>query len=126
MLRKSSISPVVEEFIETHIESLDALEILLLLRSRQDREFSALAISRALALNETAVTARLEEISPACVVSDRVANGERLYRYAPERAELASIVDEVASAYATYPVGVTRLIFSRPESKVRTWPHTAS
>ena len=108
----AEIPSIVREFIGKYIESVTALEILLLLQDTPRAEWGSLEISRALELDPTVVAARLEELKSAGLVRDRSLAHERFYQYAPATQEIELAIDEVAKAYSMYPVRIIGLIFS--------------
>lgn len=116
------ISPAVRDFINLHIESFDSLEVLLLLFDQRDKEWTLAAVSKALALNEPAVESRLVDLKTAGTVQLRLVDGQKLYRFFPASADTARVVEDLARSYTTYPVRIVNLIFTRPISKVRTFP----
>jgi hypothetical protein len=112
------IPPRVQRFIATHIDSIEKLEVLLLLRSRADREWSALEVSQELRITGSSATARLEDLAARRLLS-KADGSEPSYRYRPASAEDEQAVGELQATYSTRRVSVISFIFSKPLDKVR-------
>lgn len=113
----ANIPEEVSRFIKEHIDSLEQLEVLLLLRAYPDREWSAQEVSRELRSEPGAAAERLAEMSLDGLLIMSQAEGP-LYRYGPKTPELARLVDKVADVYAVRRVTVITLIFSKPSKHV--------
>jgi hypothetical protein len=109
------ISEPVRRFIAQHVHSAAQLEVLLLLRAVPDREWSIQDVARAQVSTPDMAEALLQDLTARGLVS--AAGDPRRYRYAPSRAQ-ATVIDELAEAYATRRVAVVGLIFSKPSSAV--------
>lgn len=120
-----TISDVVRQFIAKHIDSIDTLEILLLLRQDSRKEWGGLAVARALQLDRTNVETRLKQLSETGLLTWRHVASERVYQYRPSSAELVHGADELTRWYATHPVSVILQIFSTPQDRIRTYPNRA-
>ncbi|HEX8698786.1 MAG TPA: hypothetical protein VF815_08115 [Myxococcaceae bacterium] len=110
------IPPRVQRFIATHIDSIEKLEVLLLLRTQADREWTARDISLELRIAETSAAMRLTDLTARRLVAQV---GEGRYRYGPASAEDAQDVAELSATYSTRRVSVISFIFSKPLEKVR-------
>ena len=108
----------VQRFIATHIDSIEKLEVLLLLRSRADREWSARDVSQELRITESSATARLEDLTARRLLV-RSAASAPAYRYRPASVEDEQDVGELQATYSTRRVSVISFIFSKPLDKVR-------
>jgi hypothetical protein len=117
----AEIPQIVQEFIQNYIESVDALEILLLLRDVPQKEWGSLAVSRALGFDPNAVATRLDKLKSAGLIRDRTVANERLYRYGPSTPEMALALNELAKLYPTYRVRIIGIIFSKPLNGIRTY-----
>ncbi len=105
-------------FISEYIRSAEQLEVLLLLRSEPDRDFTAAEVSQRVYTVPAAALLRLDELATAGLLSTNGA-GDPRYRYAPSSPALARRVDALAEAYRTDRVAVVRLIFEQPKDPVR-------
>jgi DNA-binding IclR family transcriptional regulator len=106
----------VYRFLYHNIDSVEQLEVLLLLRRAPDRGWSAEEVARELYSHPSSVLHRmsslsgrglLRELEPAC------------YQYAPRSAELHEAVSAVAEVYRDRRVAVITLIASKPIENVR-------
>ncbi|WP_338871231.1 hypothetical protein [Myxococcus stipitatus] len=114
----AGLPPRVQRFITTHIDSVEKLEVLLLLRAQPGREWTASSVSLELRIAEPSAAMRLADLAARnLVVSD--GRTPPAYRYSPESSEDAQAVAELASVYAARRVSVITFIFSRPLDKVR-------
>lgn len=107
------ISEEVRRFISEYIDSVELLEVLLLLRRDPTREWSAETVSREIRSNPTSVTTRLNNLRSRGLLSVREAPAP-LYRYQPKTGELDLAIKGLAEAYAERQARVIDLIFSKP------------
>ena len=119
----SGLSQEIKKFISDHIHSIEQLEILLLLHSQPDREFTAAATAQELRIEPDSAAERLAALSGQQMLAVRAAGGaaEPAYRFAPANAHLHSLVQQLAEAYRQYRVRVITAIFSKPVDKVRSF-----
>jgi len=115
------ISETVLAFLRAQIDSVEQLEILLLLRREAEREWTPEEVGRTLSTHTDSVAARLVEFASAGVLVAKSANGELYYQYRPRQQEVERAVGELAEAYTKYPVRIISLIFSKPNDKIRTF-----
>jgi hypothetical protein len=114
----AGLPPRVQRFITTHIDSLEKLEVLLMLRARADREWTASAVSLELRITELSATARLTDLAARGLLLSSGTNPPS-YRYSPSDPEDVQAVTELAAVYGAKRVSVITFIFSRPLDKVR-------
>lgn len=112
------ISADVRRFISAYIDSVELLEVLLLLRASAEREWSADSVSGELRSNPASVAKRLTDLCERGLVSMRE-SAPPLYAYHPGTAELDSAVKGLAQAYAERRTRVIDLIFSKPIDTLR-------
>ncbi|MCP3168833.1 hypothetical protein [Myxococcus qinghaiensis] len=114
----AGLPPRVQRFITTHIDSLEKLEVLLLLRAHPGREWTASSVSLELRITELSAAARLTDLTARkLLVSD--GGAAPVYRFSPASSEDAQAVTELAAVYGARRVSVISFIFSRPLDKVR-------
>lgn len=102
----------------THIDSIEKLEVLLLLRSRAEREWTASEVALELRITEASSAARLADLSSSqLLVSD--GGSPPSYRYSPVHSEDVRSISELATTYAERRVSVITFIFSKPQERVR-------
>ena len=112
------LPPRVQRLIAAHIDSIEKLEVLLLLRARAEQPWTAEAVSRELRISEGSATRRLADLAERGLL---VLEGSSTpsYRYGPSRGEDDVAVAELARSYAERRVSVISYIFSRPLETVR-------
>jgi hypothetical protein len=112
----SGIPDDVAEFIADHIDSVELLEVLLLLRERSGEVWTDESVARELRINPVSTAARLKALAARGLLSstDAVA-----FRYAPATTSLDTTVRRVAECYKERRVSVITAIFSRPNEHVR-------
>jgi len=102
----------------THIDSIEKLEVLLLLRARTEREWAASEVALELRITEASAAARLADLaSGGLLVSNR--GQPPVYHYSPASSEDTRSISELATAYAERRVSVITFIFSKPQERVR-------
>jgi hypothetical protein len=112
------IPPRVQRFISTHIDSIEKLEVLLLLRARAEREWGARDVSQELRITEASAAARLEDLTARRLLAVREGTPP-CYRFSPASSEDAQDVSALQETYSTRRVSVISFIFSKPLDKVR-------
>ncbi|TAJ96980.1 MAG: hypothetical protein EPO39_19645 [Candidatus Manganitrophaceae bacterium] len=113
-----AISEDVKRFISAYIDSVELLEVLLLIRRAGKKEWSADSISRELRSNPSSVTKRLTDLRARGLVSVKEGSPP-LYYYHPETEALDSAIQGLAEAYAERQARVIDLIFSKPINTLR-------
>ncbi|MDC0710930.1 hypothetical protein POL68_20830 [Stigmatella sp. ncwal1] len=114
----AAIPPRVQRFIATHIDSIEKLEILLLLRAHTSREWNAKAVSLELRITEASAVARLKDLSARRLLME-FGTSPPTYRYHPVSAEDAQDIAELQATYSLRRVSVISFIFSKPLDRVR-------
>jgi len=109
----------VERFVADHFDSLERLEILLLLRSHRLRDFAPAEVTAELRLGPASASDQLREL----VARGFVAGGGEppKYRYAPDSSEKERVTNELARCYADRRVTVIKQIFSPRSDPVRSF-----
>lgn len=113
------IPPRVQRFISTHIDSIEKLEVLLLMRARADREWNAREVSQELRITEASASARLEDLTARRLLVVVGQGSPPSYRFSPASAEDAEDVSALQETYSTRRVSVISFIFSKPLDRVR-------
>ena len=119
-MRTGDLPEVVGRFITERIDSVEQLEILLLLHRHPERTWTAEAVARELRISALSAGERLEDLARDAILS-RGEGPAVEYRYAPARPGLEEAVAGLARAYAERRVTVINLIFSKPVDKIRTF-----
>ena len=110
----------MRRLIADHIDSVEQLEILLLLYQHPERSWTEASVARELRISAMSAGDRLNDMARAAILS-KVQGTEGEYRYAPESPQLAEAVAGLAAAYSERRVTVINLIFSKPVDKIRTF-----
>ena len=111
-MQGDGVSETVARFLADEIASVRELEVLLSLRA------SGAAITAHKLANELRSGARwteqqLDRLALGGIVSTTTDDsGQRVYRYAPNSAELATVIDDTAQLFATRRATVIGLIFA--------------
>lgn len=114
----AAIPPRVQRFISTHIDSIEKLEVLLLMRARAEREWNARDVSMELRITEASAAARLQDLTARRLLVEHPSS-PLSYRYHPASSEDEQAVGELQETYNTRRVSVISFIFSKPLDKVR-------
>ncbi len=104
----------VRKFIAEHIDSVEQLEVLILLRANRDRAFTVSEVNDRIKSSATSVEGRLSDLTGQGFLQ----HTDRSYRYEASP-EVDATVADLASAYAERRVSVIELIFSKPTDKLR-------
>lgn len=105
------IPPDVLEFIFEHIDSIDQLDVMLLLRTHRSREWTAQQVSDELRTNPGLAASRLAGLKAIGVLQDNGASPLG-YRYSPATSDLERIVSDLAETYRVRRHKVYELIYS--------------
>jgi hypothetical protein len=106
----------VRRFILTSVPTVPFLEAILLLRAEPQASWDAAQLARRLYVPERTGVELLQQLRGSGIAGD--VGTTNAVRYAPT-AELAEIVDRVASAYAADLVAITDLIHSRIDRRAQ-------
>lgn len=89
------LSEEVKKFIVEYINSPTQLEVLLLLHSRSEKEWTAHDVSQELRLSPASAAIRLADLKRRGLLAVREA-AEPLYRYQPQKPDVESMVNSLA------------------------------
>ena len=113
-----SIPEDVRRFIVDNINSVEQLEVLLLLKRHPEQAWKAEAVSQALSSQPLAALMRLSDLCDRGFLTVTAAP-DKLFRYAPARPEWDQLVEQLAQVYRDMRVSVISLIYSQPNSHVQ-------
>ncbi|MFE8604805.1 hypothetical protein [Archangium violaceum] len=119
-MRAGDLPEAVRRLIADHIDSVEQLEILLLLQQHPERSWTAELVARELRISPLSAGDRLKDMARSAILS-RLQGSEAEYRYAPVSPEMVEAVAGLATAYSERRVTVINLIFSKPVDKIRTF-----
>ena len=120
MSRKSS-SPIPEEvrrFILDYIDSVPALEALLIMMRNREKHWTAGAMAAELYLDPRTVAPFLADLSARGLCGSQPGE-EPVYVWRPATRDLADSLEHLARVYAKHLVPVTNLIHGKPRASVR-------
>lgn len=109
------IPPRVRDFVLAHVDSIEQLEVLLLLAARPTVAFTTVEVSDELRTAPSSAANRLDRLRDHRLVEVLPGDRHRL-RADPE---LSETLRQVANAYRDWRVSVVTLIYSRPSDVVR-------
>ncbi len=117
-MTSSGIPEDVEQFIQTNIDSVEQLEVLLHLEKNNLRDLTAAAIAAALYSNQDSISMRLRGLRSQGLI-DVVEDDEPLYHFRPDTAAKDAIVKKLARLYQERRVAVISAILARQASNVQ-------
>jgi hypothetical protein len=112
------IPEIVRRFIIEHINSVESLEILLLLSAGTIREYTAEEVSRTLRTSLESAAARLKELHRSKLLMTVENEGSPKYRFDPASPG-AGVVADLEKVYKTRRVSVISFIYSNPTDPLR-------
>ena len=107
----------VHRFILSSIESVEQLEVLLLMQGAPDTSWTPEAIAQELYSTPSSIRGRLDALSRQELVVPE--GSTSAFRYHPTSAALAATINRVAECYRQRRVAVITLIASKPLENVR-------
>ncbi len=117
---ESQIPESVARFIAQNIGSLEQLEILLLLASVPEQEWSIEAVYNIVRSSPSSVAERLEELRQRGLLFASETK-PTTYRFAPKPMEAAQIVEALAHEYKERRVKVVELVYAPRAEPLKTF-----
>ena len=108
----------IRRFIVDHINSVESLEILLLLFAVLPKELSPLEVSRALYTSLDSAAARLRELHDAKLLLVTETSEAPKYRF-NSASPNSALIAELEKVYKTRRVSVISFIYSKPTDPLR-------
>ena len=105
----------VYRFLVAHIDSVEQLEVLLLLRATEETEWVADSLARMLYSHSSSIARRLDTLHSQGLVT-RTGEG---YGYGPKTETLRKTISHLAEVYRERRVAVITAIASKPMDNVR-------
>jgi hypothetical protein len=112
----NGFSEDVYRFLYHNIDSVEQLEVLLLLRRSPERGWTAEEVAQTLYSHPSSILHRLSSLAGRGLLRELE---PATYQYAPRSAELHATVTRVAETYRERRVAVITLIASKPIENVR-------
>lgn len=108
----------VEQFILQKIDSLEEMEILLLISAAPEKLWTTEAVYEGIRSSLDSVAQRLAGLAEKGLLQP-TGETRRTYRYRPATAELAAAVHSLGAAYKERRLRVLECLFSKPLSSLR-------
>jgi hypothetical protein len=112
------IPEIVRRFIAGHINSVESLEILLLLSTWTIREHTTEEVSQTLRTSRESAAARLQELHRSKLLVTVENEGSLRYRFDSASPE-AGVISELEKVYKARRVSVISFIYSNPTDPLR-------
>jgi hypothetical protein len=110
----------VKKLIETHIKSVEELEVLLLLSGEPDKSWSSSEVFRTIQSNLNSIGLKLAKLAAQGLLTS-TPGSEIRYSYSSTSPELDAAVKLLREAYKVRPTRVIELIFANPNSQIRSF-----
>ncbi|PQV63424.1 hypothetical protein B1R32_11279 [Abditibacterium utsteinense] len=116
-MSSGEITKGIERFIYDHINSVEQLEILLLVAAPPHKAWSAIEVSQKLYRQPDSVATRLEDLRDRGLLTIS-GQGQPLYQYVSDGRHDA-LIQGLERAYQVRKDAVIQLIFTRPSDNLR-------
>jgi hypothetical protein len=110
----------IRRFIVDRIDSVELLQVLLLLHGNQAKEWTIVQIEQELRSSSSAIEKRLKDLYDRKVLVQDPAN-PNAHRYRPMSEQIAEVVDALAQYNKTHPYRLIELIYTRPMDALRSF-----
>jgi hypothetical protein len=117
MWERGALPESVQRLVATHVDSLDVMQVLLLLHDHPDRTWTSQEATEVLGLDAASVSGALVRLRQRGFLTVELA-GDTRYRYAP-KGDLGSAVDDLKECYRARPIDLAALIAARPQQRLR-------
>lgn len=114
----ADLPDTIQAFLRHFIDSVEQLEILLLLRAR-GHAWTADTVTREISTSIESATARLESLTRSGLLAKTARDDGAHYRYAPSDPSAGRSVDQLAEIYPRRRVAIITFIFSPPDESLR-------
>lgn len=111
-------SPELRAFVYSCIDSVDQLQVLVLLGTGEG-PWTARLVAQQMSLSDHAVRHHLESMAARGLVVVTVAGDAATWRYAPKSDTLRRLGDELVAAYQRVPMAVIRLVATNARPSIR-------
>lgn len=115
---KEDLSKQLLNFVVKHVDSVELIEVLVLLHSQSDRSWSVADVDAVIRSNVRSVQNRLEHLVQLGLAS---CSEESTYRYSPTTPELESLGGEIVRVYQARRTEFIELIYSKPLKEIMTF-----
>lgn len=108
----------VLKFLDTYIDSVEQLRVLLLLHMSPDRVWTTVEITSELRSAETSIAKRLDDLYARKVIWP-IPNSKDSHKFSPTNADVRKVVGELAVQNQIRPYRVVEAIYSRPNKALQ-------
>ena len=108
-MAEHEISAQLKQFIFEFVDSVELIEVLLLIRNNSEKWYSANQISAELRSSPTSISKRLSRLANIGLLEQDKSD---LFRFHPDSQELKDIVSELSNEYLLRRHAIFELIFS--------------
>ena len=108
----------IQEFLDTFIDSVEQLRVLLLLYSDPQKLWTVAEITAELRSAESSITKRLDDLYSRKVMV-RLPELKGSHRFSPSTADIEVVVRDLAEQNQLRPYKVIDAIYSRPDKVLR-------
>ena len=115
-----SLPDPVRQLLRRHIQSLEQLEVLLLLHGQPERAWTAPEVYDVVRSSQSSIAARLHAFTAEGFLTTE-AGPPPTFRYAPQDQNLRAAVDQTATAYQTRRVRIIEAIFAPAADPVQSF-----
>lgn len=111
------LTPALRDLIARHFDSVESVEMVLLLRRSPQTFWASTAVAEQLGIREDVARRKLDALSRNGILTVGAETGA--FRYAPNDDTVKSGVDDLAAAYADQRVNVINTIYSANLERLR-------
>jgi len=111
-----SVPQPLQDFIRDHVDTIETLEILLLLQRGPDTYWTGSAIDSHIGMKEGTADKRLQGLVRSGLVARGTSGG---YRFMPQKEEQRELVSMLATAYGERRASVVNTVFSENLARLR-------
>ena len=108
----------VRQFLARYIQSVEQLEVLLLLQDQPNRSWSPGDVYSVIRSSEASIASRLKAFAKDGFLAEE---NDGRYRFAPQNTDLRAAVEQTAAAYKTWRIRVVEAIFTPPSDPVQSF-----
>jgi len=109
----------VVRFLDSHVESIDQLEILRILGEAPSRGWSVASLVTEVQTSARNIAAHLSALRDRGLLNYEGVGTDLVWRYAPATPELAAITLRVLQIYRERPVSMIKLVYARADDPLR-------
>lgn len=115
----SGITDRVRAFVREHIQTVEQVEVLLLLFRTAPREWTAVGVGRELRIDPVSAARRLSDFEGHSLIRARPGDEALLYWYDGGVGSADRAISELAAAYRERRTAVINLVIAAPSEDVR-------